>query len=521
MKLIQISILGLLAAGIVGCGGGSDSASKARGRLPVTVTWPVPSRLIPQASNSIVVSLVRADSTSIAQTLTIVRPTTTAFFDGVPVGSYTVRADAKPLADGTGTTQATGATAPLSVVSGDNPPFAITMDSTVTQVRLGIGGGSFLFKDSGGPNATLVSSTGASSGSLTALPVMAGDSPITLEARSATDALVLVNTASVLLTASGDANFDVHNATAGSASGYDLTRNSNGLSTLTATYTDPSPDFVLRLPIYVLRSFATVSLPAGSAVDASQTGVAVNGATPGFVPIDGTATPAVQSSAVAYAAGFATTDEIRAGATLGESVASKVASATVTYRKTTGAADANDGVKTVTGVTAIYDVAAANGRILLLADVAAGRRIVEIPVTPPAGGRAVGTVIAGDMSGATDLAASATDVVGTTILSVQRSGHIERYGLTTVVLTANAPFNALNIPSGRDVAVTQEFSFVLDNQGRIHTYDLNGAEYALSLPLPNGLAKRIAAAKNGSRTYLVATSTGLTGSEVSVFQEAP
>src|SRR5258706_8796866 len=85
------------------------------GRVAITIRWPDRSRLIPLASNSIVVALKRGAQTLASQTLP--RPangnTTTADFNGIKTGSLTLVATAYPNADGTGVGQAMG-TVPVS-----------------------------------------------------------------------------------------------------------------------------------------------------------------------------------------------------------------------------------------------------------------------------------------------------------------------------------------------------------------------------------------------------------------------
>ena len=103
-----------------GCGGASSGKSslsvptRKTGGLSVSVKWPERSRLIPDASESIVVTVVKATpgGTTIAP-VTLTRPaageslTTVASFDDLPVGDdYTVTAVAYPNPDATGNPQA-------------------------------------------------------------------------------------------------------------------------------------------------------------------------------------------------------------------------------------------------------------------------------------------------------------------------------------------------------------------------------------------------------------------------------
>jgi hypothetical protein len=123
-------------AALSGCGGGGTSAT-ATGRAVFTVVWPAPSRLIPAASNSIRVEMVRNGVVLDSKLLS--RPvgggSATAVFDGLPVGALLARAQAYPQADGTGVAQASG-TVPLTTVSGQTVNFSLTMGSTVAAISL-------------------------------------------------------------------------------------------------------------------------------------------------------------------------------------------------------------------------------------------------------------------------------------------------------------------------------------------------------------------------------------------------
>jgi hypothetical protein len=138
-----------VSSGISGGGGttGVVSSSSAKGRATFVVHWPArdSSRLIPIASNSIVIQLTPAAATNTAvSTLpsfsqTVSRPTTgnttTTVFPTVPPGDYIATASAYPNADGTGVPQATGTSVPIEIVSGDNAPINLTMDSTVVSLE--------------------------------------------------------------------------------------------------------------------------------------------------------------------------------------------------------------------------------------------------------------------------------------------------------------------------------------------------------------------------------------------------
>lgn len=145
--------LTLLVAGTplllsAGCGGGGNdplgqsAPTRKTGGLTLSVTWPDRSRLIPDASESIVVTVRKANAT--LKTTTLQRPaagqplTTTASFDDLPVGTdYTVTAEAFPLGNGTGVAQArTAATVPFTVTDNARTKVGVTMDSTIATLSL-------------------------------------------------------------------------------------------------------------------------------------------------------------------------------------------------------------------------------------------------------------------------------------------------------------------------------------------------------------------------------------------------
>ena len=145
--------LTLLVAGTplllsAGCGGGGNNSlvhsapTRKTGGLSLSVTWPDRTRLIPDASESIVVTVRKAGAT--LKTATLQRPaagqplTTVASFDDLPVGNdYTVSADAYPLPTGTGVAQAkSSATVPFVVTDNTRTPVSVTMDSTIQTLSL-------------------------------------------------------------------------------------------------------------------------------------------------------------------------------------------------------------------------------------------------------------------------------------------------------------------------------------------------------------------------------------------------
>lgn len=121
---------------VVGCGGGTDSASAA-GAAALTIDWPDRSRLIPDASESITISFL--NGSVVVATQTVARPSsassTTVSFSGLVAGSLTLKAEAFPNADGTGTAQAS-ASKSVTITSGVTSTLSITMNSTVSSLSI-------------------------------------------------------------------------------------------------------------------------------------------------------------------------------------------------------------------------------------------------------------------------------------------------------------------------------------------------------------------------------------------------
>ena len=141
--LLYIStVLGYLLI-LAGCGGGNTASNtplptgSIRGSASFTVRWPAQQRLIPNASQSIVVTISQG-ATQLQQQV-LQRPsgagTTTGSFTLLPVGSLTVTATAYPNIDGTGTAQA-NATIPVTIEANKNTPLTITMNSTIDHLTL-------------------------------------------------------------------------------------------------------------------------------------------------------------------------------------------------------------------------------------------------------------------------------------------------------------------------------------------------------------------------------------------------
>lgn len=137
--LMLVCLLLLLA----GCGGGSSrhggttAAPAASGSAAFTVRWPERSRLIPFASNSIKVRLMRGDAFQGERLL--VRPAgggeTSAVFERLSTGDATATAEAYPNADGTGVAQAS-AQVTFTIVGGQTTNLRLTMNSTIDRIEI-------------------------------------------------------------------------------------------------------------------------------------------------------------------------------------------------------------------------------------------------------------------------------------------------------------------------------------------------------------------------------------------------
>lgn len=123
----------------VGCAGNSsDTEFALEGRAAVNITWPEPSRLIPDASNAITISL--RDGDAILGEMTVARPTTGSStsrveFSDLPARDMTLSAVAYPNADGSGVAQAM-AEKTITIVRGETTEFGITMVSTIDHIAI-------------------------------------------------------------------------------------------------------------------------------------------------------------------------------------------------------------------------------------------------------------------------------------------------------------------------------------------------------------------------------------------------
>ena len=144
ISLFAWLLLAVCALSLAGCGGGGNRMNQpvtglqsGQGRVTLTVTWPKPTRLIPQAAGSIRAELTLGNLSVGSQLMA--RPvsgnTSTVTFNNVAVGTLTLTATALPNADGTGTAQAQGS-APVIVIAGATSPVSVTMASTIDHLEL-------------------------------------------------------------------------------------------------------------------------------------------------------------------------------------------------------------------------------------------------------------------------------------------------------------------------------------------------------------------------------------------------
>lgn len=92
---------------LVACGIFRSSSSPA-GYVRVVIQWPeIRAQLIPAVSQSVKVEVLQATST-VVDSLLVVRPDTQGTLGPIPVGPALLRATAYPNADGTGTPLAIG-----------------------------------------------------------------------------------------------------------------------------------------------------------------------------------------------------------------------------------------------------------------------------------------------------------------------------------------------------------------------------------------------------------------------------
>lgn len=214
----NLSLLSMipLAWAVAGCGGGGGSSPdpepnpKADGQALVAIKWPASGRLIPLAANSVQVVL-KAGGVAVS-TKTLSRPaaggTTTATFDGLKYGSYTVDVKAYPTTDA----QATDSTAvaqgvgagTLQIVENQIAKVDVAMASTVTKLVLTPDAPSF----PKGTSTVLTVSARDAAGAIVLLAAGGGTEQITWSGNNSTNVSIVPNGLTATITG-------VHSGTAG------------------------------------------------------------------------------------------------------------------------------------------------------------------------------------------------------------------------------------------------------------------------------------------------------------------
>lgn len=135
VALFGLMLLTLLVG--LGCGG-AKGGSSTTGTLRLTVDWPEPSRLIPDASNSIKLTILAG--ADVVATKVVERPPSgsgkvTVEIGALPPITVLLKATAHPNIDGTGNAQAEG-TAQVALTSNTTTSASILMGTTISKVRL-------------------------------------------------------------------------------------------------------------------------------------------------------------------------------------------------------------------------------------------------------------------------------------------------------------------------------------------------------------------------------------------------
>lgn len=174
MRLRRATLFAVLTVAcgvwIGGCGSSNTATHDGTGIAAFTIAWPTAAtRLIPSASNSVVIALTDGDQPVATQTAA--RPSTgsqsTVTFDDLPVGQLTATATAFPSATGTGTAQA-GATLTLTIQKDQTTTTPLSLTSTIA---------SFLVEASRtqlnvGETATLTATAKNANGDLVLIPTV-------------------------------------------------------------------------------------------------------------------------------------------------------------------------------------------------------------------------------------------------------------------------------------------------------------------------------------------------------------
>lgn len=250
--------LGLLPT-LLSCGGGGAAVSSApatTGQLGIRIVWPTEKRLIPDASNSVQVTVYRTDITNPNGTPVLIlehqqvvnRPqygNLSVISVSLPannVKTYEVQATAFPQANAGGIAQASGTSGNILLVPGVNGSlqgatqntFSLTMATTVDHIAVSLGAAEV--KDLPFPQAvTLAGSPGTYN-----FPDPLYITKFVATPRDVAGNQVLVTTAANELVATGSAGLAVTDqATSnGNLVGYLAAASQSGPYSLTVTYTD-------------------------------------------------------------------------------------------------------------------------------------------------------------------------------------------------------------------------------------------------------------------------------------------
>ena len=253
---------------LAGCGGSSPTATSTKAaasagvtRATITLKWPTPasSRLIPVASNSVLVTIANAAGFTTSQV--IARPNTGATFENLPPGVLTITATAH--ADTAGTALPAQASGIQVLTAVADTPFAInlTMASTIDHLLVTPTAASINV----GQNASFAVSARDSAGDM----VLTGDSTYQWSSSNSSVALAPSSGASVSIAglAPGTTTLSVKETESGQSASVALTVAATPTPTPVPTPT-PTPDpfagvkEYLTLDLNNLANYANPTYPA-------------------------------------------------------------------------------------------------------------------------------------------------------------------------------------------------------------------------------------------------------------------
>jgi hypothetical protein len=133
-----IYLVPLVAMAVVGCGGNDEvSENRTRGAADVVITWPERTRLIPNASESIVITISAGDQELGRRVVArpVVGNTVRVAFQDLPATDLTLKAEAFPSDDGSGVAQASAAEI-IRIVADQTTQASITMESTIVRIDI-------------------------------------------------------------------------------------------------------------------------------------------------------------------------------------------------------------------------------------------------------------------------------------------------------------------------------------------------------------------------------------------------